>query len=278
MACKTTPRIEYTGDDYIELYRDEGMKTETIRVTPEIARSWLTRNVINRALSEKHVDDLVWEVKAGKWRLTHQGIAFNVLGELIDGQHRLHAIIRANMAMDVRVTFNVEGGYDSPIDNGRVRRVHDILRVAPRDVAICNAMLTLERAPRTRSGSASRIDEVFAAHHAGIEWAKKTFPFQRGITASLVAAHAYAYPVASRAVEKFAKQFLAHTGSSSNEPAIVLHRYIERSSRATVKGRELSLATLKCLEAYCKGQTLGRLSVNDAGLTYFAEQRAAKGL
>jgi hypothetical protein len=278
MACKTTTRIESTGDDYIELFRGEEIRTETIRVTPEIAKSWLTRNVINRALSEKHVDDLVWEVKNGKWKLTHQGIAFNVLGELIDGQHRLHAIIRANLPMDVRVTFNVEGGYDSPIDNGRVRRVHDILRCSSRDVAICNALLTLERTPRTRGGSASRIDDAFAQHRVGVEWAKKMFPFQRGITASLVAAHAYAYPVAPRPVEKFATQFLAHTGASSNEPAIALHRYIERSSRATVKGRDLSLAALKCVEAYCKGKTLARLSVNDDGLTYFAEQRAAKGL
>jgi hypothetical protein len=93
-----------------------------------------------------------------------------------------------------------------------------------------------------------------------------------------MAAHAFAYPAAPREVGKFAEQFLAHTGSSANEPAVVLHRFLERSSRATVKGRDLSFAALRCLEAHCKRQLITRLAVTDAGLTYFAERRAAKGL
>jgi hypothetical protein len=45
-----------------------------------------------------------------------------------------------------------------------------------------------------------------------------------------------------------------------------------------VKGRDLSLAVLRCLEAHCRRHTIARLTVNDAGLNYFAELRAAKGM
>ncbi|MGO8993924.1 MAG: hypothetical protein ACLQVI_11385 [Polyangiaceae bacterium] len=276
MACKNT--IELGPDDYFTIFEEGGMQTETIAVTPELAKAWLQRNVINRPLVERHVEDLVWEVKNGQWKLTHQGIAFNRRGELIDGQHRLTAIARAGGTMHVRVTFNVDGSYDSPIDTGlRVRRAHDILHLTPRDVAICNALLALERSSH-HQGSASKIGQVHAQHRAGIDWVKQTFPFQRGITASLLAAHAFAHPAAPRDVASFAKQFLSHTGSSSNEPAIVLHRYLERSSRTALRGRELSFAALRCLEAHCQGQTLARLSATESGLTYFAELRAAKGI
>jgi hypothetical protein len=276
MACKTS--IEFEADDYFEIFRGDDMVTETILVTPTIAAAWLKRNLGNRPLVERHVDDLVWEMKNGKFRTTPQGLAFNLDEELVDGQHRLTAIVRSGVSIELRVTFNFDGSFDSPIDTGlRLRRAHDILHLSPRDVAVCNCLIALERGPHAR-GSASKIAEVHAEHREGLAWVAQTFPFQRGITASLMAAHVFAYPVRPSEVAAFAAQFLAHTGSSPNEPAVVLHRFLERSSRATGKGRDMTLAALRCLEAHCKGQTLVRLAATDAGLAYFAEQRAAKGL
>lgn len=60
-----------------------------VDVTPEMAAKWLEGNVLNRPLKQAHVDRLAREMAAGRWRLTHQGIAFDVSGCLIDGQHRL---------------------------------------------------------------------------------------------------------------------------------------------------------------------------------------------
>ena len=275
MACKTS---DFEPNDYFVIFRGDKMVTETILVTPTVAAAWLERNVSNRPLVEKHVDDLVWEMKNGKFKTTPQGLIFNLQEELVDGQHRLTALHRSGVSIEMRVTFNFDGSYDSPIDTGlRLRRAHDILHISAREVAICNALLVLERSSQRR-GSAARIAEVHVNHRGGLDWVGQTFPCQRGITASLMAAHAFAYPVAPRAVGAFADQFLAHTGSSPNEPAVVLHRFLERSSRATMRGRDLSLAALRCLEAQCKRQTIARLAVNDAGLTYFAELRAAKGM
>jgi hypothetical protein len=276
MACKTS--IEFEPTDYFEIFRGEKMVTETILVTPKVAAAWLERNLGNRPLVERHVEDLVWEMKNGKFQTTPQGLIFNTCEELVDGQHRLTAIVRSGISIEMRVTFNFEGTYDSPIDTGlRLRRAHDILHIPHREVAICNSLLALEHTARMR-GSASKIAEVRAQHRGGIEWVTQTFPCRRGITSSLMAAHAFAYPAAPRDVGRFAEQFLSHTGSSPNEPAVALHRFLERSSRATMNGRDLSFATLRCLEAHCKRQMIARLTVTDAGLTYFAERRAAKGL
>ena len=58
-------------------------------VTPSQAANWLEGNTHNRPVTQAHVERLAAEMSAGRWRLTHQGIAFSTRGVLLDGQHRL---------------------------------------------------------------------------------------------------------------------------------------------------------------------------------------------
>lgn len=68
------------------------MKTEFVRVTPSLAREWLKMNTKNRAIRSSHVETLRQSFERGEQVTTHQGIAFDKEGILIDGQHRLSAI------------------------------------------------------------------------------------------------------------------------------------------------------------------------------------------
>lgn len=68
------------------------MKTEIVIITPQLARSMLEKNTRNRPVRNSHVETLRASFERGEYRMTHQGIAFDSNGELIDGQHRLHAI------------------------------------------------------------------------------------------------------------------------------------------------------------------------------------------
>ena len=278
MACNPVPAAtisDFTLAEYLELYEGEGIVTETILITRDFAHDALARNVINRPLSERHVNELLWDLLGGKWKLTHQGVAFNVKGELVDGQHRMEAVRSSGFTVLMRVTFNLEVGYAAPIDSGiRVRQPRDVLHITQREQAICNALNELIRPNRGRS-SATLVSEALEEHKAGIAWAKQAFPYQRGTTASLIAAHAFAYPVAPRMVRAFAQQFLAHVGTNALEPAVALHRFLDR---ARAEGRPVMLAVLRCLEAYCKGESLARVTTTESGLRYFVEQRAAKGL
>jgi hypothetical protein len=62
-------------------------------------------------------------MRNGGWTLTHQGIAFDENGELVDGQHRLNAVIEANVPVEMNVTTNVhrQPGEAFTIDMGRKR-------------------------------------------------------------------------------------------------------------------------------------------------------------
>ena len=118
--------------------------TRTVLVTPDMAREWLTKDVVNRPLIPRNVEAIAFDMKSGRWVLTHQSIAFNRDGFLVDGQHRLHAVVAADVAVPMRVTYYVDFGYEAPIDTGCMRRAHHVLGIPSRAVAVCNAMVLLE--------------------------------------------------------------------------------------------------------------------------------------
>lgn len=252
--------------------------TETVLVTPEIAKQWLKLNTANRPISEGNVASIAWDITHDKWTLTHQGIAFNTSLELIDGQHRLHAVIRANKAVPMRVSYNIDATYHAPIDTGRLRTAAYLLGSSPRRVALCNA-LALLTSGRAQRASAAMIAEVDDGHREAVDWALKAFPSQRSITASIIAAHVYAYPVAPDLIDAFAYQLTNYAAPNPDAPAAALRRHIERvDGLASTARLALSFVTLRCLQAHCQGESLSRVVATDMGLEYFAMRRASIGI
>ncbi len=96
-------------------------------ITPRIASSYLELNHSNRPLRQAHIKSLAFDMINGDWQLTHQGIAFDTTGRLIDGQHRLHAIIEAGVPIQILVTRGCSASSFSIIDRGANRRPSDIL-------------------------------------------------------------------------------------------------------------------------------------------------------
>ena len=79
-------------------------------VTPKIAKEWLEfsekdEEFRNRKLDEARVKQYTSDMKAGRWQSeTGENIKFAPDGVLIDGQHRLHSIIRANVLTQSHAT------------------------------------------------------------------------------------------------------------------------------------------------------------------------------
>ena len=63
-------------------------------VTPQKAQEWLKHNDANRPLNQERINEYLKMMKDGDWKESHQGIAIGKGGKVIDGQHRLHALIR----------------------------------------------------------------------------------------------------------------------------------------------------------------------------------------
>lgn len=113
-----TERESMMADDIV-------IENEFQLITPQMARDYLVFNGGNRAVRQRWVDYLAHCIKRGEWVVTHQGIAFSRDGRLLDGQHRLLAIIKADAPAPLMVTRGWDASAFEFIDNGKARSDSD---------------------------------------------------------------------------------------------------------------------------------------------------------
>lgn len=100
---------------------------ETVHVSPEIAAEWLSHNTSNRNLRESRVGVLVRDMRAGRWQMTAEPVKFNGDGTLLDGQHRLTAVVRSGCTVPMAVARNVPHESQRVMDSGARRTASDAL-------------------------------------------------------------------------------------------------------------------------------------------------------
>jgi hypothetical protein len=96
-------------------------------ITPSKAKDLLKLNTKNRSLRAHYVSELARQMRDGLWQLSSQGIAIDANNILADGQHRLHAVVEANVAVQMQVTYNMNPDAFQVLDGGLVRTVSDRL-------------------------------------------------------------------------------------------------------------------------------------------------------
>lgn len=101
-------------------------------VTPEMAAHWVAVRfdaTSQRKVSATTVKRYTEVMRAGKWLLTHQGIAFDRRGMLIDGSHRLRAVAASGATVTFWVMPDQDPGTFAVLDNGLKRQaahlIHD---------------------------------------------------------------------------------------------------------------------------------------------------------
>lgn len=91
-------------------------------VTPARASLWLENRHQNRPIRQRVVDLYVEDFVANEWYLTNQGIGLDKDGRLVDGQHRLTALVQANLSVEMLVITGVEHSVAiRAVDNGPSR-------------------------------------------------------------------------------------------------------------------------------------------------------------
>lgn len=101
-----------------------------INVTPDLARYYLSHNKVNRVLAKERVYRYANDIKAGKWKANPvEPLAFDISGNLIQGQHRLHAVIVANVPQDFYIVENQDPSIMDVLDTGKSRTAGDVLRI-----------------------------------------------------------------------------------------------------------------------------------------------------
>lgn len=137
------------------------MKTSIIYVTPAIATQYLESNAeFQRGVRSKEVKMLSEAMTRGEWILTHQGIAFDTNGKLIDGQHRLMAIIEANIPQDCLVVTGVDPAAFKVLDIGAKRSTSDMLAIDKKEAGVIGALARLDERVKSRP-SPAQVSELY---------------------------------------------------------------------------------------------------------------------
>jgi hypothetical protein len=153
------------------------------RVTPELAKEWLENQATNRPAVPRVIARYVSAMKDGKW-ITDEAmpLRFNDVGRLVDGQHRLRAVMEYGHAVEFYTT-KIEQQTLDLLHECRPRTIADRLVIAgqfglgeARAVAALGAVLfdrmnlgSIYVAPRKQSLSTGgcRPDQIMSS----FEWA-----------------------------------------------------------------------------------------------------------
>lgn len=108
----------------------EQVFVEEVEITPELAKKWLNLMAPNRTVSQSRVTQWAARLeKFGKFPQTGDTIKFDISGRLVDGQHRLMAIIESGVTVRALVARNVPLEDVATIDTGKSRSHADVLEI-----------------------------------------------------------------------------------------------------------------------------------------------------
>jgi hypothetical protein len=98
-------------------------------IEPAQAEAWLGLNKRNRNIRKAYVVSLADAIRRGEWQLNGDAIRFSKDGDLLDGQHRLHAIVEAGVPIRSLVVSGLDLEAQDTIDRGAKRTLGDVFTI-----------------------------------------------------------------------------------------------------------------------------------------------------
>ena len=106
------------------------MKIEKILITPTMAKELLEKNINNRNVKQPVVARYAKDMIAGKWKQdTAELIKISKTGLILDGQHRLLAIVKANVSIYFHIASELEDNIFDVLDTGSIRNSCDVFNI-----------------------------------------------------------------------------------------------------------------------------------------------------
>lgn len=225
---------------------------QSLLITPELAKDWLERNTRNRPIDARRVQALADAMTAGKFLLTHQGIAFDPSGVLLDGQHRLLAVVRSGVAVRMSVTWGVDQRSLEVIDTGRARSAAQTLAIQGTPCANAIAAICRTAMVGMSPTNGSAYQNVLAFAHAHAESAASYVALSRKLTASVAGAFLRAQLVGMHGVRGAADRLLALQFDHDGDPM----RALANRLRDRLTSRSRYAAAVTALRAVDEGRAL----------------------
>lgn len=107
------------------------MSIEIEKVDPEYAETLLLGNTHNRNLRDREVKQIASDMREGRWIENVQSMTIQIAedGTIIDGQHRLTAIVESGVTVNLLIARDVDWEVQEVIDTGARRSIADMIKL-----------------------------------------------------------------------------------------------------------------------------------------------------
>ena len=253
-------------------------QVQKITVTPEMATKLLEGNGRNRPLSDGHMKRLANQIRAGKWRFNGDAIKIASTGDVLDGQHRLWAVIEANTPIETLIVYDIEPEAFATIDTLRKPRSGgDVIALAGQAryrTAIAGALAWLIRwqrgieafrDPKNRVEN-SDIEEAFRAHPAIVQAIDRAMRVRSVVNPSIIG---FLYYVTANRKSDLAERMMDTledpAGIGVNDPFFKFRSWC-LGERVVRKAPLMTIAlAVKAINAATKGERIQKLCWRNSG-------------
>lgn len=274
--------MTYTYEPGINPMGAEQEYTLTEEINPPLAEEYLRHHKVNRPLREKHVLRYVGMMMQNQWKLTHQGIAFDSEGNLIDGRHRLTAIVRSGVTVRMKVTRNADLDTIHLVDGGIKRNLADSLEIMgekqPRILATLinayhkiqvaeNESVAAAKSASPERTAALKLLEANPGLRGSIAIGERVYRalrFPKGVAGALY------YDMSSadaQEAEVFFEYLVSGSGLTEGDPIYSLRKKVQRESGSRPRRNHLDYAawTRKAWNAWLAGDDLQIITWSPGG-------------
>lgn len=107
----------------------DGVGAKMLTVTPAIAIELLQKNTHNRSVSQSRVRQYAADMRKGQWAFNGEAIKIADDGSILDGQHRLLAVVDADREVNLLLITGLPAVAQETMDQGRSRTLGDVLKL-----------------------------------------------------------------------------------------------------------------------------------------------------
>ncbi|MFC9497702.1 hypothetical protein [Streptomyces sp. NPDC056982] len=266
-------------------YKLPSISIELVDVTPDMASTWLLRNVKNRNLRKGMAAQYGRDMTAGEWTINGSTVVFAEDGTLIDGQHRLSAIAAIDSpkaSFPLLVVRGVVEQAKRTIDGGAKRTMGDRLKIddAAGNTTVLAALLRRahmwDRGYYMNVGAASPTSSEmykYLEDNPGVLWSSEFAVSARRLILAPTSVVAIAHWVTSRvdgpAAKWFFEQLIQPTELPAGHAIHALSKKLtadasQRAGRANES--EVLASFITVWKAYREGRSLSAIRMPKGGL------------
>lgn len=244
------------------------MRAQIQTITPEIAEGWLSRNTHNRHIRPTVTAAYARDMASGDWQLNGESIKIGSDGTLLDGQHRLLAVVESGASVEMLVVTGIENTHQETMDAGVKRQFADVLTLdgTPNSQIVAAAARAMaawtdgnRHVAKAKSYTNAELAVVLRNNPWIINDVNRLERWRKGtrLPVGVLATMWYALSnIDYTDAEHFFNKLSSHVGFTEGDPIYALHVALEgrRERQEKPNGRTLSAIIIKAWNRYRDGQ------------------------